>query len=190
MKGEVFSHQGSEGYEDIGVLGQYMPSFRAKLTRKFGALLHEGEVESTMTAEDFEKLFPTMDGDLLLVMQLCLPLGKNFEPLENHLDYDMLRKRSIGYVMIDHKDEDLFASLSVKARDFFNNYPIEKPTSCKRLRVSRVIASWVWYMAQISRKKTEVEEFEYLEKLDREHAKLASKWQDELKLVAEFAGQQ
>ena len=67
-------------YNGMGMLGQRISSFRAKLLRGFQACRAAGEF-TEFTHEDFADRLPKLPRDLELVHKLVLPLGTNYQVL-------------------------------------------------------------------------------------------------------------
>ena len=94
-KPEIWSFISDESNQEaIGKLDQYMPTFRAKLTRKFEAMkqAHE-QLTDLLTSNELIKLFPAIHKDLYIIQSLMYPLDKRFEPVVKP-ELDEMRKRS------------------------------------------------------------------------------------------------
>ena len=90
--------------------------------------------------------------------------------------------------MVDLRElsaDEIYAKLSSEVRVFFESFPIE-PTEDKRLKVTRVLSSWKYYMDEISSKKSEVDYFEYKETQRAIARAQEAKWQNEQKRVTQW----
>ena len=164
-KGECFEYSGSgmaASYEHVGRVGQLMPSFRARCCRELERQVRQGELPKTCTIAEFLKVWPRMDEDLRLLQHLCLPLGTSFQPLEARAQDEALRVAALSTTLAPYENcefgasyEDAYEMLSTETREFIDNYPIKSSLSefiDVRMRVSKVISSWVGYMSEKSLK--------------------------------------
>ena len=136
-----------------------MPSIRAKCAREFERQLQAREKTEDTSVLEFLKYFPELDKDLKLIYELILPMGTSYEPLPDAEDLSELRKRSRNLSIeknyevneMDMRDctaDEIYSKLEPETRAFFDNYPIELPQD-KKMRVTKVISSWVGYMSEV-----------------------------------------
>ena len=191
-KGECFEYSGaSASYEHVGRVGQLMPSFRARCCRELERQVRQGELPKTCTIAEFLKVWPRMDQDLRLLQHLCLPLGTSFQPLEARAEDEALRVAALSTTLAPYENfefgcyEDAYEMLSTETREFIENYPITS-TSDVRMRVSKVISSWVGYMSEVAEKQQYIEHFEYNEQLHTNDEKENEEWNDEWFRVLEY----
>ena len=117
-------------------------------------------------------------------------------PIES-LELDNLHKQALmlGFekgAELNHLDlrvltpDEVYEGLSEDTKKFFDEYPIQS-TSDKRLRVSRVLASWIHYMDEYAEKSEEIKLFEYQESYEENKEKWQQQLQAEQTRVTEFA---
>ena len=90
--------------------------------------------------------------------------------------------------MIDLREldsDEIYGKLSLEVRAFFDNYPIE-PTEDKRLKVTRVLSSWKYYMDEVSSKKSEIDFFDYAETQRAIARQEEAKWKIEQQRVTNW----
>ena len=148
-----------------GILGQYMPSFRAKCMREFEHQRNRGMHED-LTPHEFLEMWPTLDRDLRIVHQLVLPMGTNFEPLSSSESRDIMELRRQARNMSiertwsvegsteiddlrDKSVDELYEMLSPEAKEFFTSCPTIEATEDKSLRVTKALSSWKFYMDEV-----------------------------------------
>ena len=87
----------------------------------------------------------------------------------------------------DSTGDEIYYKLEPDIRAFFDNYPIEFVED-KRLRVAKVISSWVSYMGEVGSKKADIEYFDYTENRESKAKRAELAWELERKKVTEFVG--
>ena len=140
-----------------------MPSFRAKLARTFEHIQHEGGIPEGLNLTEFLGYFPEIPRDLVLVLELVLPMGTHYEPLPESKHLLEMRKQARQMSIektyelteaegsIDIRkcsSNEIYNKLSPEIRAFFDRFPMDSVED-KPLRVTKALSSWKFYMGEV-----------------------------------------
>ena len=154
-------------YDSLGTLGQWIPSFRAKLLRALQACHAAGEF-TEVSADDVLRMLPKIPRDVELLYKLVLPLGTSYQVLEEDKTFAETRasmhleSSNPPFEVIEAFDssEEMFNKLSEATKSWFLLNPSSESKDF-RIRVTESLVSWMYYMENVSEKQQQVEVFQH-----------------------------
>ena len=184
VEGHISSFRYPE-FKDIGVLGKYIPSFRATLRREFEHQKARG-MWSGVEVEDFEAYLGPVPIDVEILQRLCLPISSSYEIIDKRFEAQPApqassptppsRAQPVSAVEVLKATEDtgnrdlhemtdvqLFSSLSKEIKAFVEHSPT-CTTQEPRKRVSECVIHWMLYLEEIAYRQKRVQQHETLER--------------------------
>ena len=173
-------------FKDIGILGKYIPSFRAKLVQEFENQKARGMWRS-IESEVFKDYLGEVPRDVEILQRLCFRVASTYEILDKLPEPQPVRqassssqpsrKQPVSAVEVLEATEDkgnndlddmtegqLFASLSREIRTFIEECPTctsKEP----RKRVTECVVQWMYYLEEVAFRQKRVQKAEHKERM-------------------------